>query len=168
MDVSCELSYELYRDGLATGGITTVRWVRSTSESTRSRVCVRQGAIRAAGGGSFREPPCQVNFANQAFTTIYSIYCQTFYMVEICFWLFQRARSDLWNLNGIHSHLWQIERQLGGKEHHRTEFWILNSKFYFTMRYGRYSWGGKQTLHITAMTKTVIFIQTENLKKWYI
>ena len=25
MDVSCELSYELYRDGLATGGITTVR-----------------------------------------------------------------------------------------------------------------------------------------------
>ena len=43
-------------------------------------MCVRQGAIRAAGGGSFREPPCQVNFANQAFTTIYSIYCQTFYM----------------------------------------------------------------------------------------
>ena len=153
------VSYELYRDGLATGGITTVRWVCITSEITWSRVCVRQGAIRAAGGGSFREPPCQVNFANQAFTSI----CTAFIVkhsiwVEICFWLFQRPRSDLRNLNGIHSHLWQIERQLGGKEHHRTEFWILNSKFYFTMRYGRYSWGEKQTLHITAMTKTVIFI----------
>ena len=142
MDVSCELSYELYRDGLATGGITTVRWVRSTSESTRSRVCVRQGAIRAAGGGSFREPPCQVNFANQAFTTIYSIYCQTFYMGENMLFAFPKVpvrfkeseRYTFTPLTDRTQTLWQKAPQN----------WILNSKFYFALRYGRYSWGGNK------------------------
>ena len=60
---------------------------------------------------------------------------------------------DLWNLNGIHSHLWQIERKLCGKKHHRTEFWILNSTLHWDM--ADIVGGGKQTLHIT-------------LKLWYL
>ena len=75
--------------------------------------------------------------------------------VKICFLLFQRSRSRFMEsqrytftpLTDRTQTLWQKAPQN----------WILNSKFYFALRYGRYSWGGNKR-----------FILQQWLKLWYL